>query len=108
MNKTQLIDLIAESAEISKKQAAKALDATIDQIKVALAKGEDVTLIGFGTFATKQRPERKGRNPRTNEPMTIPAAVVPVFKPGKALKEEINTPNNIASSAATPQSATAA
>lgn len=90
MNKAQLIDAVANAAEISKKDASQAVDAVVTQIKESLASGDTVTLIGFGTFAVRERAERKGRNPRTNEEITIPSAKVPVFKPGKALKEALN------------------
>lgn len=90
MNKAQLIDAVASSAEISKKDASQAVDAVVTQIKESLAEGDTVTLIGFGTFTVRERAERKGRNPRTNEEIVIPAAKVPVFKPGKALKEALN------------------
>lgn len=90
MNKAQLIDAVASSAEISKKDASLAVDAVVAHIKESLAAGDTVTLIGFGTFAVRERAERKGRNPRTKEEIMIPAAKVPVFKPGKALKEALN------------------
>ncbi len=90
MNKAQLIDAVASSAKISKKDASQAVDAVIAEIKDSLATGEAVTLIGFGTFAVRERAERKGRNPRTSQEIVIPAAKVPVFKPGKALKEALN------------------
>ena len=90
MNKAQLIDAVANAADISKKDASQAVDAVVTQIKESLAGGDTVTLIGFGTFAVRERAERKGRNPRTNEEIVIPSAKVPVFKPGKALKEALN------------------
>jgi len=90
MNKAQLIDAVANAADISKKDASQAVDAVVTQIKESLAEGDTVTLIGFGTFAVRERAERKGRNPRTNEEIVIPSAKVPVFKPGKALKEALN------------------
>jgi DNA-binding protein HU-beta len=90
MNKSELIQVVAESASISKATAGKAVDAVMDGIKEALAEGDTVTLIGFGTFTVRERAARKGRNPRTGEPLDIKAANVPVFKPGKALKDVVN------------------
>ncbi len=90
MNKTELINHIAESAEISKAAAGRALDAMIDGVKTTLKKGGDVTLVGFGTFAVGKRAARSGRNPRTGDTIKIKAAKVPKFRPGKALKEALN------------------
>jgi len=90
MNKSELINAVAESAEVSKTVAAKVVDAVVDNIKTALAEGDVVTLIGFGTFATRERAARDGRNPRTGEKIKIKAATVPAFKPGKALKDAVN------------------
>lgn len=90
MNKTELINHIADSAEISKAAAGRALDAMIDGVKVTLKKGGDVTLVGFGTFAVGKRAARSGRNPRTGDTIKIKAAKVPKFRPGKALKEALN------------------
>ncbi len=90
MNKSELIDAIAEGADISKAAAGKALESAIEAITGSLNKGDPVSLVGFGTFTVKHRPERMGRNPRTNEPLTIRAANVPGFKAGKALKEAVN------------------
>ncbi len=89
MNKSQLIDAIAEKADLTKADAARALDAFIDTVTEALNKGDNVTLIGFGTFTVKERQERQGRNPRTGEPMTIKAAKIPAFKAGKTLKDAV-------------------
>ena len=89
MNKSELIAAIAAQAEISKKDAEGALNATIDAIKDALKKGDKVKLVGFGSFEVRERAERKGRNPQTKKEIVIPATKVPVFKAGKALKDEI-------------------
>jgi len=90
VNKSELIDAIAERADISKAAAGRALDATLDAITGALKEGEQVTLIGFGTFLVRERASRVGRNPRTGEAMTIAAAKTPAFKAGKALKDAVN------------------
>ena len=90
MNKTELIAAVAEKAEISKKDAEKAVKAFTDAVAEELAKGGKVQLVGFGNFEVSERPAREGRNPRTGETMTIAASKTPKFKPGKALKVEIN------------------
>ncbi len=90
MNKTELVDAIADSADLSKAAASKALDAVINSITDALKKGEQVSLVGFGTFVVKDRAARTGRNPRTGDPIEIAAAKVPGFKAGKALKDAVN------------------
>lgn len=90
MNKTELIAAVAEKAEISKKDAEKAVNAFTDAVAEELAKGGKVQLVGFGNFEVSERPAREGRNPRTGETMTIAASKTPKFKPGKALKDEIN------------------
>ena len=89
MNKGELIAKIAE-AGLSKKDAGTALDAAVTAISDALARGESVQLIGFGTFSVKERAAREGRNPRTGETVKIKAAKSPVFKAGKALKDKVN------------------
>lgn len=89
MTKTDLINAVAEKAELTKKDADKAIAAVIDSITETLAKGEKVQLVGFGTFEIRERAERTGRNPRTKEAMTIPASKAPVFKAGKAFKDAI-------------------
>lgn len=91
MNKNDLIANIAQKAELSKADAGKALDALIDAVKETLAKGEDVALVGFGTFKLRSRAARTGRNPRTNEEIKIPASKVPAFTAGKALKDHVNS-----------------
>ena len=90
MNKTELIAAVAEKAEISKKDAEKAVKAFTDAVAEELAKGGKVQLVGFGNFEVSEGPAREGRNPRTGETMTIAASKTPKFKPGKALKDEIN------------------
>ena len=90
MNKTELIAAVAEKAEISKKDAEKAVKAFTDAVAEELAKGGKVQLVGFGNFEVSERPATEGRNPRTGETMTIAASKTPKFKPGKALKDEIN------------------
>ncbi|SHI43165.1 DNA-binding protein HU-beta [Nocardiopsis flavescens] len=90
MNKSELIDTIAETADLPKAQAAKALDATIAAITGALKQGDDVTLVGFGTFEVRDRAARTGRNPQTGAEIKIAAARVPAFKAGKGLKDAVN------------------
>lgn len=90
MNKSELIAEIAETADLSKADAGRALDATIKAITETLQQGESVSLVGFGTFSVKHRAERKGRNPKTREEITIKAANVPGFKAGKALRDAVN------------------
>ncbi len=90
MNKTELIDRIAESADISKAAAGRALDATVDAITNSLKQSDPVALVGFGTFSVRDRAARAGRNPRTGEAIQISAARVPAFKAGKALKDALN------------------
>ena len=93
MNKTELIAAVAEKAEISKKDAEKAVKAFTDAVAEELAKGGKVQLVGFGNFEVSERPAREGRNPRTGETMTIAASKTPKFKPGKALKENSVIPS---------------
>ena len=90
MNKTELVAAIAENAEISKKDAEKALKAFADVVASELKKGEKVQLVGFGTFEVAERAAREGRNPHTGEPMPIAASKAPKFKAGKALKDALN------------------
>ena len=91
MNKTELVDRIAESADISKASAARALEATLDSITESLKASDPVVLVGFGTFSAKDRAARTGRNPQTGAPIHIAAARVPSFKAGKALKDALNS-----------------
>ncbi len=88
-NKQDLIAKVAETAELSKKQAALVVSTVFDTIAESLANGEKVQLIGFGSFEVRERAERKGRNPQTGEELVIPATKVPAFKAGKALKAEV-------------------
>ena len=90
MNKQDLIDLISEQADISKTNAETALNTFIEAITSTLSKGDKVAIANFGIFETSKRSERKGRNPRTGEEMTIPASVAAKFKPGKRLKDAVN------------------
>jgi DNA-binding protein HU-beta len=90
MNKAELIDAVADSAELTKAAAGRALDAAIVAVTKALKNGDTVTLVGFGTFSVRKRAARIGRNPRTGEPLKIKASTVPGFKAGKALKDAIN------------------
>lgn len=90
MNKSELIDAVADSADISKAAAARAVDAMVDAVTGALKAGDSVALIGFGTFTVRERAARTGRNPRTGQEIKIDAAKVPAFKPGKALKDAVN------------------
>lgn len=90
MNKAELIDAIADSADLSKASAARALEATLDSVSKSLKKGDSVTLVGFGTFLVRKRAARTGRNPKTGEAIKIKASKVPAFKAGKALKDAIN------------------
>lgn len=89
MNKSELIDAIAKNGELSKVDAGKALDATLTSITEALKGGETVTLVGFGTFAVKERAARTGRNPKTGAELQIKASKVPSFKAGKGLKDAV-------------------
>jgi len=90
VNKSELIDAIAAAADISKASSGRALDATIESITTSLKDGDPVALVGFGTFSTKDRAERTGRNPQTGAEIQIAAATVPSFKAGKALKDAVN------------------
>ena len=89
MNKQDLIAIVAEENELSKAQAARAIDSIFDAITMAVAKGESFQLIGFGTFKAVERAARKGRNPSTNEEITIPATRLPKFVPGAAFKDAV-------------------
>ena len=91
MNKTSLIEKVAAEANVTKKDAAIVVNATFDAITESLAAGESVQLIGFGTFETRARKARTGHNPQTGETIKIKASKTPAFKPGKALKDAVNT-----------------
>jgi DNA-binding protein HU-beta len=90
MNKTDLINAIAERAELTKADAGRALEAFFETVQKSLKKGEDVSVVGFGTFTVRKRAARTGRNPRTNEAIKIKASKVPAFKAGKTLKDALN------------------
>lgn len=90
MNKSELVDAIAEAADLSKASAGRALDAALDAVTGSLSNGDSVSLVGFGTFAVKHRAARQGRNPQTGDTIQIAAANVPGFKAGKALKDAVN------------------
>ena len=90
MNKTELIASVAETANVSKKDATAIIDATFAAITTAIAAGDKVQLIGFGTFETRTRSARKGRNPQTGKTVNIPTSKTPAFKAGKALKDAVN------------------
>ncbi len=92
MNKSELIDAIAEKAELSKVAAGKALDAFLDTIVHAVATGEGVSLVGFGTFKPTERAAREGKNPKTGEKISIPATVVPKFSAGASFKAAVAAP----------------
>ncbi len=90
MNKSELVDAIADAADLSKASAGRALDAAVDAVTSALSNGDQVSLVGFGTFSVKHRAARAGRNPQTGAEIQIKAANVPSFKAGKALKDAVN------------------
>jgi DNA-binding protein HU-beta len=90
MNKAELIDAVAGASNLSKADAGRAVDALVDTIAGALKKGQQVSVVGFGTFSVKHRAARSGRNPRTGETIKIAASNVPGFKAGKALKDAVN------------------
>ncbi len=90
MNKNEFIDRVADIADLTKADAAKAVDAVFDAITDALKKGDDVRLVGFGTFSATKRAAREGRNPRTGDTIQIPASIQPKFSAGKGLKEALN------------------
>ena len=90
MNKSELIDSLASAADLSKADASRSLDSFIDVVTNAMKGGDQVTIVGFGTFLVRKRDARSGRNPRTGETIQIPASNVPSFKAGKALKDAVN------------------
>jgi DNA-binding protein HU-beta len=90
MNKSELIDAVASAADLSKADASRAVDGVIGSVTQALKSGDQVTVVGFGTFLVRQREARAGRNPRTGETIQIKASKVPAFKAGKALKDAVN------------------
>ncbi len=90
MNKSELIESVAASTDLPKAAAGRAVDAVVEAITTALQGGDQVALVGFGTFSVKDRAARTGRNPQTGEPIQIKAAKIPSFKAGKALKDAVN------------------
>jgi len=90
MNKSELVAAVAEKADLSKSSAARAVDAAIAAVTEAVAKGDSVSLVGFGTFEARKRAARTGKNPQTGEALKIAAATVPAFKAGKAFKDAVN------------------
>lgn len=90
MNKAQLVEQLATDLEITKADCERVIDASIELIKKSVKKGDDVTLVGFGTFTRSKRKARTGRNPQTGEAIKVPACTVPKFRPGKAFKEFLN------------------
>ena len=90
MNKADFVAQVADAAELSKSDSARAVDAFIEVVKKALKKGDDVTLVGFGTFSVRKRAARQGRNPQTGDTIKIKASKNPAFKAGKALKDAVN------------------
>ena len=91
MNKTELVAAMAEQAELTKKDAEKAISALVESISETLAKGEKIQLVGFGTFEVAERAARTGQNPQTGKAIEIPASKAPKFKAGKALKDTVNS-----------------
>lgn len=89
MNKGELVDAVAAKTNITKKQADEVISAFLSVVTEAVANGDKVTLVGFGSFERRDRSEREGRNPKTNEPMTIPATKVPAFSAGKQFREKV-------------------
>ncbi len=89
MTKNELVSKVAESTGLTKKDVEKTVNSTLEAITAALKKGDKVSFVGFGSFETRKRPARKGRNPQTKEEIKIPATVAPVFKAGKGLKEAV-------------------
>jgi DNA-binding protein HU-beta len=89
MNKTELVDAVAQATDLSKVAAGKAVTAVLDAIQVALNKGDAVVLTGFGTFSIRERPARTGHNPKTGQPMELKASKTPVFKAGKTFRDTI-------------------
>ncbi len=94
MNKGELVDSVAEKASVTKKQADSVISAVVESIMEAVSSGEKVTLVGFGSFESRERKEREGRNPKTGEKMVIPATKVPAFSAGKLFKERVAPPKS--------------
>lgn len=89
MNSCEVVDAVAAKTNVTKKEASEIISAFLSVVTEAVADGEKVTLVGFGSFERRHRSQREGRNPKTNEPMTIPATRVPAFSPGKQFKEKV-------------------
>lgn len=89
MNKTELIGAVAKKAGLTKKDTEKAINSLIDVVRETLAAGDNVAILGFGTFSVRDRAAREGRNPQTGEPIQIPATRVPVFRPGRGLRDAV-------------------
>lgn len=90
MNKAQLVEQLASDLEITKADCERVIDGALESVRKAVKKGDDVTLVGFGTFTRSKRKARTGRNPQTGEAIKIPACTVPKFRPGKAFKDFLN------------------
>lgn len=90
MNKSELVQAVADSADLTKADAGRVLDALLETVTGTLGKGDSVSLVGFGTFGVKERAARTGRNPQTGAELKIAAATIPSFKPGKGLKDRVN------------------
>jgi DNA-binding protein HU-beta len=90
LNKTELIAKVAEEANMTKKDTERFVNSFIKVVEDALARGDTVAILGFGTFLARERPAREGRNPRTGEPLRIPASRVPVFRPGRGLRDSVS------------------
>lgn len=91
VNKAELVSAVAEKADLTKKESERVINAVFAAVEEALARGDKVQLVGFGTFEVREREARKGRNPQTGEEINIPATKVPAFKAGKALKDIVNS-----------------
>lgn len=102
MNKEELVSAIAAASKMTKKDVGVALDATLKCVTDALKSGDKVTLVGFGTFQVKQRAAREGRNPKTSEPLKIPAKKVPSFTAGKGLRDAVHPPEKVEKVVAAP------
>lgn len=89
MNKTELVSKVAEQANMTKKDTERFVNTFIDVVQDSLGQGDTVAILGFGTFLARERPAREGRNPRTGEPIQIPASKVPVFRPGRGLRGSV-------------------
>ncbi len=91
MNKTELVGKVAERSGMTKKDTERFVNTLIDVVQEAIATGDTVAILGFGTFVARERPARQGRNPRTGEPIDIPASRIPVFRPGRTFRESVGS-----------------